>query len=353
MRVAVVALETSHYRDTAGRRRIERVARLLADAGHDVTVYCAQWWTGPGQTREVDGVTYHAVTLAPATPSFYLQLASTLTRHRPDVIHVHPSPVGVVLAARAAGTLARAPLVVEWYGDEELPDTWAADRAVRVPDRINTPSELIRTEIRERGADGDRTVVVPESIDMDLVRETDPGEATDVVYAHRLDESANVESLLLGLAELREKGWSATVVGDGPQRAAYERQAADLRIDDRVAFVGACDRAERVAIYRSAHAFVQTAYRVCFPTELLWALAAGCVGIVEYQAESSAHELIETRERSFRVTNPQQLADAIVDSGEFERLTVDESLAAYDHEAVRERYVECYEDLRAAYGLLG
>jgi glycosyltransferase involved in cell wall biosynthesis len=80
--------------------------------------------------------------------------------------------------------------------------------------------------------------------------------------------------MLLGLAELRGKDWSATVIGDGPERAAYEEQAADLRIDDRIDFVGACDRNERIAYYRGAHVFVQTAFRAQFATELLWALAA-------------------------------------------------------------------------------
>ncbi len=352
MRVAVVALETSHHRDTAGRERLERVARTLADAGHDVTVYCSQWWRGGGDRRVREGVTYRAVTLAPARYSFYLRLVAALARDRPDVIHTHPTPPGAVTAAGVAGTLARAPLVVEWYGDEELPEGWAGDRAMTSPAQVVTPSELIRTEARERGADGDRTAVIPDAVDMDLVRATEPAGETDVVYARRLDERANLGSLFLGLAELRGRDWSATVIGDGPNRTDYERQAADLRIDDRVDFVGARDRTERVAIYRGAHVFVQTARRVPFATELLWAMAAGCVGVVEYQAESSAHELIETRDRSFRVTEPREIADAIVDSAGFERLAVDESLAGFDRGAVGERYLECYRRLIGDHGLV-
>jgi len=162
---------------------------------------------------------------------------------------------------------------------------------------------MVRTSARERGATEHGTTVIPESIDMDLVRGADPAEKVDVAFAHSLDDSANLESLFLGLAELREKDWSVTIIGDGPNRSDYERQASDLRIDDRVEFVGACDRERRVEIYKGAHVFVQTAYREFFASELLWALACGCVGIVEYQARSSAHELIEHRERSFRVTS--------------------------------------------------
>jgi glycosyltransferase involved in cell wall biosynthesis len=196
--------------------------------------------------------------------------------------------------------------------------------------------------VRESGASGDQTIVIPESIDIEHIQSVDPAEEIDVVYAHPLDESANIEDFLLGLAELREREWSATIIGDGPKREAYEREVSDLRIDDRVTFAGACDRQRRLEIYRGAHAFVQTASREHFATELLWALACGCIGIVEYQAQSSAHELIENYDRSYRVTDPEELADAIVDAGEFEYQTVNDQWEAYDHDAVIEQYLDAY-----------
>ncbi|WP_436928090.1 glycosyltransferase family 4 protein [Halosimplex amylolyticum] len=351
MRVAFVSMETTHYRDTEGARRFERVARHLAARGHDVTVFCTQWWDGTDETVERDGVTYRGVTIAPALTSFAVRIPALLALYDPDVVHARPDPPVTVLAASLGGTLARAPLVVEWFGDASVETSRFHRRAATLPETVVTPSEMVRTRVRELGATEAATRVVPESIDMGTVREVDPADEVDVVFAHPLDESANLESLLLGLAELRDREWTATVIGDGDRREEYERQVSDLRIDDRVTFAGACDREERVALYRGAHAFVQTAYREYFATELLWAMACGCVGIVEYQAESSAHELIEGVERSFRTTNPQQIADAIVDAGEFERLTVDESWSDYDHTPVLERYLQTYRDLQAEYGL--
>lgn len=353
MRVALVAMETARHRDTAGNRRFERLARQLSDAGHDVTVFCAQWWDGSPDRFEADGVQYRAVTINRAVTSFCLRLPTILARYSPDVIHAQPSPPQQVFAASIGGTLARTSMAVEWFGDDGLDDDARSTRwALREPQMVITPSEMVRTEVRELGADDENTRIVPESIDFSLIESVDPSEEVDVAYAHPLDESANIESLFLGLAELRDRDWTATIIGDGPQREAYERQAADLRIDDRVQFVGACDREQRIAIYRGAHAFVQTAYREYFATELLWALAAGCVGLVEYQAQSSAHELIENYERSFRVTNPQQLADAIVDAGQYDHLMVDETWREYDHSRVLAQYVETYEDLQTGRGFL-
>ncbi|WP_254273786.1 glycosyltransferase family 4 protein [Haloarcula marina] len=345
MRVAVVAMETSHYRDTDGRRRLERVAENLAAAGHEVSVFCSQWWGGYDKRFAPTEVTYRAVTVSPTVPSFCTRLPALLANYRPDVVHTLLDPPSVTLAASAGAKLARAPLIAEWFGDDPLEDTRRTDRALRAPDRFVTPSELVQTRLWEAGAPDDRTTILPESIDMNLVRETDPADEVDVVYAHPLDESANVESLFLGLAELRQKGWSATIIGDGPERDTYEQEAADLRIDDRVEFVGACDRERRVSIYKGAHVFVQTAFREYFAADLLWALACGCIGIVEYQAGSSAHELVEQRDRAFRVTNPQEIADKIVESASMERLTVDESFAEFDHAAVRAEYEALYDRL--------
>ena len=352
MRVALVAMETSHHRDSEGNERFQRLADGLADAGHEVTVFCSQWWEGEGEVFKPEDIRYHAVTLSDSVSSFCLRLPILLARYGPDVIHARPSPPQQVIAASVGGTLARSPLAVEWFGDEGLGDSRMTRAVAREPQLVITPSQMVRTTVREFGADDESTRIIPESIDFSLVESVDPAEEVDVVYAHPLDESANIESLFLGLAELRDRDWSATIIGDGPQRESYERQASDLRIDDRVSFVGACDRERRLELYRGAHAFVQTAYREYFPTELLWALASGCVGLVEYQAQSSAHELIENYPRSFRVTNPQQLADAIVDAGDYEHLTVDDTWQSYDHDVVLGRYLDTYEELVSDFGFL-
>jgi len=346
-------METSRQHDAPATRRLERVARLLAERGHDVTVFCGQWWDSYDEEMVVDGVRYRAVTLGTATASFFARLPVLLARYRPDVIHTRPTPSNQVIATVIGSTAARAPLVIEWYGTEEVdPDERATRWAATKPRRVVTPSEFVRTAVREMGGTDDRTCVIPESIDFSAIGAVDPAEEVDVAYAHPLDGNANVDDLLLGLAELRERDWSAMVVGDGPRREEYESEVAKLRIDDRVQFAGACDRTERLSIYRGAHAFVQTAYREVFATELLWALACGCIGIVEYQAESSAHELIENYERSYRVTDPKELANAIVDAAEFEQLTADDHWKRYDHGAVAQQYIDAYERIQGQRHLL-
>ncbi|WP_290817468.1 glycosyltransferase family 4 protein [Halovivax sp.] len=352
MRVVFVSVETVHHRETETTARLQTVVELLRDAGHDVHVCCARWWEDGRDALERDGVSYHGVTVEPeAGRSFLVRLPFVVRALGPDVVHVAAEPPAQVRAAGLATRLSRAPLVVEWYGAEGVDGRWATRRAAARADRILAPSRLVRTWVRELGVDGDRVGVVPNPIDVDAIRGTEPTGDADVVYARRLDEGANLESLLLALAEVRTRDWTATVIGDGPRRGEYEALASDLRIADRIDFVGAASREEKIAIYRGGHVFAQTAEFCVFPTELAWALAAGCVGVVEYHADSSGHELIEGRERGFRTTSETELAEAIARAGRMDRRDLDETFADFDRGAVRERYLETYRELRESSGL--
>ncbi|WP_101296326.1 glycosyltransferase family 4 protein [Halegenticoccus soli] len=351
MHVAFVTMVTASSRETPATRRTGRVAAGLAARGHEVTVLCSRWWDGEPRRFKRDGVVYRAVTDAPAERSFASKLPFALRKVRPDVIQAVNSPPSHVAAAKTAGRLLRTPVVVDWWDDVSGDSRRGYRRVARRADAVVVPSETVRTRVREYGAREGDVRVVPESVDLSLVRESAVDDRADVVYARRLDGDANVESFLLALAELRDSAWRATVIGDGPERGRAERTARDLPIDDRLEFLGDLPLEERVPILKGAHVFAQTATREPFATNLLWALACGCVGIVEYQAGSSAHELVEGRDRGRLVTNPQELADELVAAADVERATENEAFAAFDRRPVLERYLDCYRDVIDGYGV--
>jgi glycosyltransferase involved in cell wall biosynthesis len=362
MRVVLVSARSPD--EGAGAARLDRTAALLADAGHDVTVLARRWWDDEvaptdgsdgedGDGAAANGVEYVAVT-GPTAPAWLFALLVPFFAFgaRPDVVHVAAAPPLQVLAAKVAAVLARAPLVLDWYGDDPTDDGRVVDWAIRAADRVVVPSVVVGTWVRALGADGDDTEVVPEHVDMETVRSAPGLGDAEILYARDLDEHANLESLLLSLAELRQLDWTAAIIGDGTERERYEQQARDLRIADRVQFVGDQPLAERVARYRAGHVFVQTATRECFATDLLWALAAGCVGVVEYQADSSAHELVEHRDRGIRTTDDTELTEAIHEAAEMDDRDLDESFADHDGPAVAERWVACYERAAGDLGLV-
>ncbi|MFW6321302.1 MAG: glycosyltransferase, partial [Halohasta sp.] len=193
------------------------------------------------------------------------------------------------------------------------------------------------------------------SIDFSLVESATPDDRFDYVYSRRLDTEANVETFLLALAELRTHEWRAAVIGSGPAREDAENTASELRIDDRVDFLGELREDERIPIFKGAHVFAQTASHEPFATELLWGLACGCVGIAEYQADSAAHELVERKSRlpetrGSLVSTPQEFADEIVAAERLDHRTVNSHYERYDHDHIIDRYVECYENAIDDYG---
>ncbi|CAI48829.1 probable glycosyltransferase, type 1 [Natronomonas pharaonis DSM 2160] len=345
MQVAVVFRDPPPQSERTGAVRLRRLAAAIQSAGHEVTVYCQPWWETDQRRIEINGLVHEGVAFEhPAL--FYTRLPGVLARRGPDVVLTSASPPGGVVAAWLGGLFARAPVVCDWYGDEPnaMSSRWAG-KAASLPTRVVAPSELQRTRIRELGGTEANTTTIPLGISMSKIQAADPDEFRDIVYAGHLDDDANLESLLLALAELRDDGdWTATVIGDGPRRDDYERQARDLRILDRIDFRGNCDRAERIAVYRGAHTFVQTARRANFAEELLWALACGCVGVVEMQSDSSAHELVERRERGFRVTDMENLDEAIEAAWDCSYRDIDKAFQQFDHAAVAGKYLELFRD---------
>ncbi|WP_435069847.1 glycosyltransferase family 4 protein [Haloplanus sp. C73] len=352
MRIAFVATTTAHHDGDWYAERMQAVAERLAARGHDVTVCCVQWWGGDHPTFDSEGVTYRRVTAEPAPRAFVTKLPLVLNGVNPDIVHVVTDPHLAVPAAKAAAWLRRTPVVAEWWArPDDSTAPWRRRRAARSPARVLVPSRTIETVAREAGADADAIEILPDSVDVAGIRSAPVDPRADVVYARSLDDHANAEEFLLAMAELRDREWRAAVIGDGPARPDVERTARDLRIDDRIEFLGALDPAEQIPILKGAHVFVQTATWSPFATDLLRALACGCVGIVEYQADSAAHELVEEDPRGALVTSPQEIADEIAAAAEMEPWTVNEAYASYDHDAVLDQYVECYEHVIGDYGL--
>ncbi len=83
--------------------------------------------------------------------------------------------------------------------------------------------------------------------------------------------------LLEAMAELRRRGVAAelTLIGDGALRSEFEAQAAQLGLDDHIAFLGLID-ADRVVDHVAKHdLFVLPSYQEGMPRALLEAMAAG------------------------------------------------------------------------------
>jgi glycosyltransferase involved in cell wall biosynthesis len=99
--------------------------------------------------------------------------------------------------------------------------------------------ELFRRKVGEPGA---RARVVHNGVNpTDFTPVTPIAEATDIVFVGELRAPKAVDVLLAAIRLLADRGRkiTATMVGDGPDRAALEAQARTLGLGKTVSFVGA------------------------------------------------------------------------------------------------------------------
>ena len=356
MRVAFISMHTHHTRDTPAIRRRMRLIRLLSQTDHEVVVLCSRWWDGDHSTFEQDGISYRAVDGTFSTNRFVAKLPLALRTAAPDVVHIPNTPARHARAAKPVCRLLRVPLVVDWWVVGDNDNNTDCRRVASNANRIITPSQTVETVVREYGAAETAVSVIPEGLDFSLIESAPVNDEFDLVYSRHLDSHANAETFLLALAELRDREWSAAIIGNGAAASDIERTARDLRIRDSVSFLGELGDEQRVAVLKGAHVFAQTAEQEPFATNLLWGLACGCVGIAEYQTDSAAHELIEEKSRLREtrgelVSTPQEFADAIVAAGALDHRTIDPAYERYSYDTIVERYLTCYRQAIDNYGL--
>src|SRR5262249_27318567 len=286
----------------------------------------------------LDGVPYHRLLpwRMPDGPSAGpsargLELAATLTeRLRPAVLHAASNFANARLAL-ALGERYGLPVVYEVRGFWE--DTWLSrypdsDRlagselyqrnrqletqCMLAADLVVTLGEAMREEIVARGVPAGKILIVPNAVSGEFLRPLPDASALRRELGIKPDEFVvgevtslvkheGVGTLLEAIAILRGRGVPvrALIVGDGPERAALQRQAAESGLAEAAVFTGRVPAAEVRQFHALLDAFVvpRTPDRVCqlvTPLKPVEAMASGlCVVTSEVKAlnEIVKHEV--------------------------------------------------------------
>jgi glycosyltransferase involved in cell wall biosynthesis len=325
LHIVTDALPTTSAGYTVRTQEIALAQRLVGLDPHVVTRIGFPVTAGAIDGRatvDVDGVPYHRLLpwVMPGRMDVlyqtHLRYAARLTaRLRPVVLHAASNYANAVIAL-ALRDATRLPVVYEVRGFWE--DTWLSrhagtrdltlsDRYLRTraletrcmadADLVVTLGEAMREEIIERGVHPDKVIIVPNGVSEEFLRPLPddngrlrsslgiaPGEHV-VGLVSSLVAHEGIGTLLEAVKILNDRGvrTRALIVGDGPERSALQRQAADLGID--AIFPGRVPMSQVRAYHAVLDVFVvpRTPDRVCqlvTPLKPVEAMASGLPVVV-------------------------------------------------------------------------
>lgn len=150
-------------------------------------------------------------------------------------VHAHFSHAPATVALYIARYL-RVPFSFTGHAADLFRDRSALALKLDAADSILCISHWHRDFYREQGADAAKLHIVRCAVD--IPENATPNEAGPILCVARLVPKKGVDLLLQSLARLPDAP-QLTIIGDGPQRAALEAQAAALGIAERVTFLGA------------------------------------------------------------------------------------------------------------------
>ena len=286
----------------------------------------------------LDGVPYHRL-LPPVLPAradraadLGLDLAARLTsKLRPAVLHAASNYANARIAL-ALGNRYDLPVVYEVRGFWE--DTWLSrypdagrlasselykgnrdleTTSMLEADLVVTLGEAMREEIVARGVPADKVLIVPNAVSQEFLRGPLPdaaalreslgisAESFVVGEVTTLVPHEGIGTLLEATRLLTERGVPVRtlIVGDGPERAALQRQAAGAGLGEAAIFTGRVPAARVREFHALLDVFVvpRTRDRVCqlvTPLKPVEAMASGlCVVTSEVKAltEIIKHEV--------------------------------------------------------------
>ncbi|GAA1837632.1 hypothetical protein GCM10009836_15420 [Pseudonocardia ailaonensis] len=281
--------------DVNGAARFaERLATGLAGRGHEVHV-AAPSPDGPSGTGTFGGATVHRVRSRryPLHESFRVclpwesgpQTAAVLDAVRPDVVHVqahfsvgrglavaasdrgtplvatnHFMPENLFAHARIPGSLRGAAARFAWRDARKV---FARANALTAP----TPRAV---ELLTR-ATGLPATAISCGIDAERYAGGTETEGT-ILFVGRLDQEKRVDELIRAAARL-DRPYRLEIVGDGSERAAWEKLARDLGVP--AVFHGFVSEEELIAAYRRCSVFCMPGVAELQSLVTLEAMAAG------------------------------------------------------------------------------
>lgn len=203
-------------------------------------------------------------------------IIQAMRRHQPELIDLNAEPYSVAcaevltlrkwFAPRAHVVLATNQNIFHRYPP---PFAWLERRALNQAAAVYCCSETVRELIRAKGFDK-AACVIPFGVNLDTYSPRDDAhgqtaEGPTIGFVGRMLPAKGLMILAEALATLSSERWRLLIVGDGPERKAFEQKLAELNLLNRTTFTGAVHYSEMPQFFRQMDVLVvptQTTGRV-------------------------------------------------------------------------------------------
>jgi glycosyltransferase involved in cell wall biosynthesis len=337
MTIAYISDAIYPYNKGGKEKRLYELSTRLAAMGHDVHIYCMQWWQG-SKDRTENGVHLHAIS------KFYKLYSNDrrsiwqgvmfglaclkLFRVKFDVVDVDHMPLFPIYSVWFVCLLRRRKLYGTWHesltrkdwtdymGSAGLVGSVIESASIRLPDHITAGSDHTRELLIANHHRSKRIDVVASGIDSKLLNGLDPAAITcDVLYCGRLVKDKNVDKLVRAVALIAPDNpeFRCTIVGHGIEKAHLVELIKQLKLTELINVLDPLPNAQDIYAYmKAAKVFCLPSVREGFGIVVLESLGCGTPVVTIDSPANAARDLIQDgKNGSIVALNPQAIAGAI------------------------------------------
>jgi glycosyltransferase involved in cell wall biosynthesis len=324
-----------------GEITMEMTLKPIATSDRVDQIYVVRDHAGP----ELSKVEYHCLPgllaksgVVKTVAKLVVMMYIAATRNPSAILSFQSFPHGI--NAFICGKIFRKPVNVNIMGS---PKNWRARKKL-IPilkrfDSVTVTGSKSRQYLIEQGFDGNRILILPDSIDTDRFYPQPLPRKYDILTVARLSSEKNLETLLKAVAIVKEKMENVTVgiVGDGPSKGDLEMLSQHLHLKDNVQFLGFRNNTE--FYYNSARIYVLTSVTEGLPMAMLEAMACGLPCVVSNIGDIS--EAAVDGSNAFLVDDP---FDATAFAAAIVKLLEDDQLyRIFSENALKIREKYCYQ----------
>lgn len=330
-----------------------------------VTTLSVPWWNIPRIRNKVRDILRGRNTETSSWPVYRGRLYNMFLENKPDILHAHFGPMGVLLAPVAEKL--NIPLVVTFYGYDISEiiryEYWQESykELAETADCITVLSEEMRERARNIGFKDDQLEIVHLGTKINEITYQEPSyPITQFLSIGRLAEKkGHLDTLKAFHTVLRttEDPLQLSIIGDGPDRPHIESYIRSKGLQENVSIVGSLPHSKVIEYLYQADAFVLSSKtasngdREGTPTVLIEAQAAGlpCIstfhaGIPEIIPAENHRLLAEEGNLSQIIATMQKLLESSEEEvKEISRLGRKQVEEAFDVTREAEKFIKIYK----------